>query len=160
MTSELSRLTDLRAVRTRLDEEELELIHRARHAGATWAQIAAALGLASRQAAEQRRQRLAAARSSRRRSLDLRYPPAIAAIRNAVSDLRRWIDTDRRWDSRFRRAELVRRTAEAALDAPPGALYALALLIAADLAEAGPDRLPAPVRAVAAALDGALSTPH
>ncbi|PWU56082.1 hypothetical protein DLJ47_07500 [Micromonospora sp. S4605] len=160
MTSELARLADLRATRVRLDEQELELIDRARYGGATWAQVAAALGLASRQAAEQRRQRLAAARSARRRSLDLHYPEAIATIRSAVSDLRRWIDTDRRWDSRFRRAELVRRTAEAALDAPPGSLYALALLIAADLAEAGRDRLPAPVRTVAAALDAALSTAH
>ena len=160
MTSELAQLADLRAARARLDERELELIDRARHGGATWAQVATALGLASRQAAEQRRQRLAAARSARRRRLDLRYPPTIAAVRNAVSDLRRWIDTDRRWDSRFRRAELVRRTAEAALDAPPGSLYALALLIAADLAQAGPGRLPAPVQDVAATLGAALSTDH
>lgn len=160
MTSELAQLADLRAARARLDEQELELIDRARYGGATWAQIATALGLSSRQAAEQRRQRLAAARWSRRRSLDLRYSGTIAAIRDAVSDLRRWIDTDRRWDSRFRRAELVRRTADAALDAPPGSLYALALQIAADLAEAGQERLPVPVQAAAASLHAALSTEH
>jgi hypothetical protein len=52
----------------------------------------------------------------------------------------------------------VRETVEAALDADPGALYALASLLAADLAEAADARLPAPARAVAASLDALLST--
>ncbi|MGC5020263.1 hypothetical protein [Micromonospora sp. DT47] len=159
MTPEMARLADVAAARLRLDEQELELIDRARYAGATWAQVAAALGLSSRQAAEQRRQRLAAARRSRRQNLDLRYSSRIAALRTAVADLQRWIDADRRWDGRFRRAALVRSTTEVALDAPPGSLYALASHIAADLAEAGRERLPAPVQAVAATLD-TLSTHH
>ncbi|KAB1152840.1 hypothetical protein F6X68_16105 [Micromonospora sp. AMSO12t] len=163
MTPELSELSTVTADRARLDERELELIDRARHLGATWAQIAAALGLGSRQAAEQRRQRLVAARRSRRQERDLGYSARIAAIRGAVFDLQRWIDADRRWDARFRRAALVRRTAEAALDADPGSLYALASLLAADLADL-PDmeggRLPAPVRAAASTLDDLLSTTH
>ncbi|MBM0259425.1 hypothetical protein [Micromonospora sp. 4G55] len=154
----MARLADVAAARLRLDEQELELIDRARYAGATWAQIAAALGLSSRQAAEQRRQRLAAARRSRRQNLDLRFSARIAMVRTAVADLQRWIDADRRWDGRFRRAALVRSTAEVALDAAPSSLYALASHIAADLAEAGRERLPAPVQAVAAMLDSALST--
>ncbi|MEU8255107.1 hypothetical protein AB0C06_12685 [Micromonospora inaquosa] len=157
MTSELDRLADVRAARARLDEQELEIIDRARHEGATWAQIAMALGLGSRQAAEQRRQRLMAARWSRRQQLDLRLPPQIAALRAAVADLGRWIGADRRWDSRFRRAALVRSTVEAALDAAPGSLYALALHLATDLAEAG-ERLPAPARTAASTIDAALST--
>ncbi|MFG3422479.1 hypothetical protein ACIBTZ_04105 [Micromonospora sp. NPDC049460] len=158
MTPEMGQLAEIRAARCRLDEQELELIDRARYQGATWAQIAAALGLGSRQAAEQRRQRLAAARWSRRQNLDLHYSPRIAALRTAIADLHRWIDVDRGWDTRFRRAALVRSTAEAALDAVPGSLYALASHVAADLAEVGCQRLPRPVRAVAASLEAGLST--
>ncbi|NED50779.1 hypothetical protein G3I24_07635, partial [Micromonospora aurantiaca] len=58
----LTRLSEIVAARARLDDRELDLIDRARHDGATWAEIARALGLGSRQAAEQRRQRLVAAR--------------------------------------------------------------------------------------------------
>lgn len=158
MTPEIAQLAELRGARIRLDEQELELIDRARYGGATWAEIAAALGLSSRQAAEQRRQRLAAARRSRRQKLDLRYPSPIAALRAAVSDLQRWIDADRGWDTRFRRAALVRRTTALALDAAPGSLYALALHVAGDLADLGRDRLPVPVQAVAERMDAALST--
>ncbi|MEU7971378.1 hypothetical protein AB0B48_05000 [Micromonospora sp. NPDC049089] len=157
MTSELARLAEVRATRARLDEQELELIDRARHDGATWAQIATALGLGSRQAAEQRRQRLVAARWSRRQQLDLRMPQQIAALRAAVADLARWIGADQRWDSRFRRAALVRSTVDAALDAAPGSLHALALHLTTDLAGAG-KRLPAPARTAARKIDVALST--
>lgn len=160
MTSELARLADVRAARTRLDEHELEIIDRARHEGATWAQIATALGLGSRQAAEQRRQRLVAARWSRRQQLDLGVAPQIAALRAAVADLDRWIAADQRWESRFRRAALVRSTVDAALNATPGSLYALALHLATDLAEAG-ERLPTTARTAAAQIDAAiLSTLH
>ncbi|MEU6077708.1 hypothetical protein [Micromonospora sp. NPDC047074] len=160
MTPELSQLSDIAVDRARLDERELELIDRARHLGATWAQIAAALGLSSRQAAEQRRQRLVAARRSWRQERDLGYSTRIAAIRSAVADLQRWIDADRRWDERFRRAALVRKTAEVARDADPGSLYALASLLAVDLAEAGGERLPALARAAATRLEDLLSTAH
>ncbi|MDG4805575.1 hypothetical protein O7634_02225 [Micromonospora sp. WMMD1120] len=159
MGLELERLGGLRVSRARLDEQELELIDRARYGGATWAEIATALGLGSRQAAEQRRQRLAAARWSRRQQLDSRVAPQLVALREAVAELGRWIDADRRWDSRFVRAALVRSTVRAALDAAPGSLYALALHLATDLADAG-EPLPAPVRTAAAKLDKALSTNH
>ncbi|MFI6821981.1 hypothetical protein ACIBJE_13645 [Micromonospora sp. NPDC050187] len=158
MTPELTQLAGLAVDRARLDERELELIDRARHAGATWAQVAAALGLGSRQAAEQRRQRLAALRRSRRQERDVAYSARIAAIRSSVHDLQRWIEADRRWDGRFRRAALVRRTAELALDADPGPLYALAGLLAVDLSAAGGAGLPAPVQAVATSLSALLST--
>ncbi|MFG2051081.1 hypothetical protein ACGFIW_27075 [Micromonospora sp. NPDC048935] len=159
MTSDLARLADVQVARARLDEQELDLIDRARHDGATWAQVAQALGLGSRQAAEQRRQRLAAARRSRRQRLDVSYSAQIAAVRAAVADLGRWVAADRRWDARFRRAALVRSTVDAALDAAPGSLYALALHLVADLGEAG-DRLPAPARAAAATIENALSMPR
>ncbi len=151
-------LAEIRGARIRLDEQELQLIDRARYAGATWGEIAEALGLSSRQAAEQRRQRLAAARRSRRQQLDLRYSSRIAALRAAVSDLQRWIDADRGWDARFRRAALVRRTAAHALDAAPGSLYALALHLVGDLAEVGDGRLPVPVQAIARRMEAEMST--
>ncbi|MFF0154423.1 hypothetical protein [Micromonospora sp. NPDC005203] len=159
MTSELAQLADVQVARAHLDERELDLIDRARHDGATWAQVAQALGLGSRQAAEQRRQRLVVARRSRQKHRDLGYPAQIAALRAAVAELERWIAADRRWNARFRRAALVRSTVDAALDAAPGSLYALAPPLVADLAEAG-DRLPVPARAAAAALDAALSMPR
>ena len=56
------------------------------------------------------------------------------------------------------RAALVRSTAATAANAVPGSLYALAAHIATDLADAGLERLPAPVQAAAAAIDAGLST--
>jgi hypothetical protein len=159
MTTPLVGLAEVRAARARLDEREAELIDRARHDGATWGQVATALGLGSRQAAEQRRQRLAAARRVRRQDLDRGWSLQIVALRAAVAEVGRWIATDRRWDSRFRRARLVRSTVDAALDADPGSLHALALHLRTDLDDAG-GRLPPAVRVVAATLATALSTEH
>ncbi len=159
MPDALDRLTGIPTARDRLDEAELDLIDQARQAGATWTQVADALGLSSRQAAEQRRQRLAAARRSRRANLDLRWPPEVAALRALLDALQRWIDTDRRWETRFPRAALTRRTAAIALAAEPGGLHDLAQHVALDLAAAGP-RLPIPVRTVARDLTAVLSTHH
>ncbi|GAA3340383.1 hypothetical protein GCM10020358_27780 [Amorphoplanes nipponensis] len=152
--TELGRLAEIAAARAGLDARELELIDRARQAGATWGQVAGALGLASRQAAEQRRQRLVAAARSRRHVQDLRYAPAIVTLRAAVDDLHRSIAADRRWPARFPRAALVRATVQAALDAPPGGLYALAVQADEDLVTAP---VPGYVRVAAAALHRALS---
>ncbi|MEV0397693.1 hypothetical protein [Polymorphospora rubra] len=158
MKAELTELAQMRAARARLDEQELTLIERARHAGATWAQIATALGLASRQAAEQRRQRLTDAAQARHHETTSAYAPRMAAVRTAVVQLGRWIDTDRRWDGRFTRAALVRATVATALQAPPGALYALAVHLLADLTGADPRHLPPPVQQAIAALRAAMST--
>ncbi|MET8146747.1 hypothetical protein ACIBSW_14805 [Actinoplanes sp. NPDC049668] len=157
---DLGRLAEIGAARARLDERELELIDRARQAGATWVQVAAALGLASRQAAEQRRQRLIAAARSRRHDQDLRYAHSIVILRVAVGDLHRGIAADRRWDARFTRAALVRATVATALDAPPGGLFALAEQAAADLDRVAADRLPGHVRVALDGLRQALSTDH
>ncbi|WP_431875019.1 hypothetical protein [Micromonospora marina] len=153
----LARLSDITAARVRLDERELDLIDRARHDGATWAEIARALGLGSRQAAEQRRHRLLAARRDRLTRLDPAGSPDVPALRTAVADLHRWIETDRAWDGRFPRASLTRRTCALALDAPAGPLYALATHLAADLSGAAP-RLPAPARDAARRITATLST--
>ena len=158
--ADLVELAEIRAARVRLDGRELVLIERARYTGATWAQIATALGLSSRQAAEQRRQRLAATARARHREADQHLAPGIVPLRSAVSQLQSWIDTDRRWDSRFTRAALVRSTVAAALPAPPGALYALAGHLLDDLTEVDVQQLPQPVKAAVDLLRKATSTHH
>ncbi|MFI7597692.1 hypothetical protein [Actinoplanes sp. NPDC049681] len=156
----LEQLAEIGPARARLDERELELIDRARQAGATWTQIAGALGLASRQAAEQRRQRLMAAARSRLRDGDLRYAHSIVVLREAVSDLHRSIAADGRWAGRFTRAPLVRDTVGTAVDAPPGGLYALAEQAVQDLTRAGGSALPGHVRLAVQRVREALSTDH
>lgn len=139
--ADLSKLREIPAARSRLDREELELIDRARRAGATWGEIAGALGLRSRQAAEQRRLRLATA-----------VPPAVpdayglAALRETALELHRRVGADRRWDRRFTRAVLVRETLSAVPGAAGGALFALVEAALTDLADAAVP-LPAPTRA-------------
>ena len=109
MEAVLGEIATVRAERERLDERELELIQRARLAGATWTAIAQALGMASRQAAQQRHQRLVAAQRSLRRRADLDYAPDLAVLRDALADLERWIAVDRAWDGRFARDTRLRR---------------------------------------------------
>ena len=155
--TDLGQLAEIGPARARLDERELELIDRARQGGATWGQIAGALGLSIRQAAEQRRQRLLAAARARRHDQDLRYAHSIVVLREAVADLHRAIAADRRWSTRFPRAPLVRDTVAIAVDAPPGGLYALAHQAADDLTTAP---LPGHVGLALHQLQRALSTPH
>jgi hypothetical protein len=152
-------LSDLRAVpaaRARLDAEELALIDRARRDGATWAEIASALGMTSRQAAEQRRERLAAAVRPVRGDLDRGYGKGIARLRAAAVELDRRIGADRRWDGRFRRATLVRETLAAAPEAAAGALFSLVAAVLGDIADEPAARLPAVTRAAVERLRTAL----
>jgi hypothetical protein len=153
--TDLGDLRAIRAARARLDAEELALIDGARRAGATWAEIAAALGLTSRQAAEQRRLRLAAAVRPVRDDLDEGYGEGLAELRAAAVDLHRRIGADRRWDKRFGRAALVRQTLEAAPDAVGGGLYSLVNDVVGDLLETTP-RLPGPTRTAVTRLARAL----
>ena len=152
--ADLSGLQAVPAARARLDASELELIDRARRDGATWGEIAAALGLGSRQAAEQRRLRLVAA-----------LQPAasdsygLERLQSAALELHRRVGADRRWDRRFTRAVLVRETLAAVPTATGGALFALASAVMADLDElAGAARpLPAPTAAAVDRLRSALA---
>ncbi|GAA2584427.1 hypothetical protein GCM10010435_72830 [Winogradskya consettensis] len=152
---DLEDLAEIGPARARLEERELELIERARQGGATWGQVAGALGLGSRQAAEQRRQRLVAAARGRRDDHDFRYAHSIVVLRAAVTELHRSIAADRRWGSRFTRAELVRVTVETALDAAPGGLFALAAQAVDDLRGV---RVPGYVGIAVRKVRGALST--
>jgi hypothetical protein len=157
---ELGELVRVVAARAALDERELRLIDQARRDGATWAEIASAMGLASRQAAEQRRQRLAAAvaraESMRRDELDFRYGDDIAALRAATVALRRRLEADPRWDQRFVRAALVRSTVAAAAEAGPGPLFALVAQAVTDIADSGVTALPSATAAAVAQVRKAL----
>ncbi|XVU27346.1 hypothetical protein ACQPZJ_09980 [Actinoplanes sp. CA-054009] len=149
-------LDGLRAIpeaRARLDAAELELIDQARRAGATWSEIAGALGLSSRQAAEQRRLRLAAAAA--RPAGPEEFGDRVAALRAAAAEVHRRIGADRRWDRRFTRAALVRDTLATAADAPAGALFSLAAASVGDLSEAA-GSMPGPTRAAIDRLRDAL----
>jgi hypothetical protein len=151
--ADLSALREIPTRRARLDASELELIDQARREGATWADIASALGLGSRQAAEQRRLRLASA--LRPVLSDSAHGPEVAALREAAVELYRRVGADRRWDTRFRRAALVRQTLSFAADAPVSGLYALVADVVADLSAAGV-ALPGPTLSCVGRLTAAL----
>jgi hypothetical protein len=157
----LDDLRDIAAARARLDARELTALDNARRQGATWAEIADALGVGSRQAAEQRRQRLSAAAvrasRSRQQDLDAEYGHRIVTLRAAVAALHRRIGADRRWDARFVRAGLVRDTVAAAVEAPPGSLFSLVNDAVSDLDEVTAGFLPGPLRAAADGLRRALA---
>ena len=160
----LDALPLLRAVRDRIDATERALIESARTGGVSWATIAGALGLGTRQAAEQRFLRLTGYQSrdiaptreirKRQRSVDTQHGPAIARLRAAARTLLRRIEADAAWDDRFARATLAHDTLKMAADAPPGALFALATSVIDDLAQAP---LPEPTRTAADDLRAALS---
>ncbi len=139
----LSALSHVEAVRRALDSAERDLIQAARTAGAGWAPIAAALGLRSRQAAEQRWLRLSGdssraperARSARARQriVDAEAGEPIRRLRAAVIATARHIHREDGWDARHPRAALIRSSLELAGDAPASALYALTDKAFADL---------------------------
>lgn len=131
----MAALAAVPALRTDLDRVERELIETARDLGVGWAAIAGALGLSTRQAAEQRWLRLRGGasrdpgqvRAARRqqRIVDEASGERLVELRRAARELHRRIESDRGWDGRHSRAALARASLAAALDAPPGALYSL-----------------------------------
>ena len=132
----LAALAGVPRMRGELDDLERALIASARESGASWAAIAGALGLRSRQAAEQRSLRLDAALTTRRDAPEARQHrrsrhaadelagSAVTALRRAVRDL---------LASGTGLPELTRSTLRIAATADPGALVDLARLAGADL---------------------------
>jgi hypothetical protein len=136
----LSALARTAEARSDLDTAERRLIGLAREHGATWQEIAAVLGLRSRQAAEQRWLRLSGTLSSaagrdpgearrergRQRTADNAAGAEVVTLRAAVQAL-----FDRMGSGRS--LALPRRTLQHAVHATPGALYDLAKLAVNDL---------------------------
>ncbi|ROT33220.1 hypothetical protein EF879_08955 [Micromonospora sp. HM5-17] len=164
----LAALRRLVALKRHLDTAERRLIEASRDRGASWAQLADALGLASRQAAEQRWLRLSGGRTrdpgpvrrARRsqRSVDLAYGEAIVDLRAAVTAVHRLLARDPDWDERHPRARLARATLALAVAADPRAVFALAVQAGADLGAVPPERLPAWVAAPLDRLRRAIAT--
>jgi hypothetical protein len=135
----LAALADTAETRARLDASERRMVASARAGGATWAQVAAALGLQSRQAAEQRWQRLGGG-ATPRLGVDVdRLRALMALLHNRL--VRSTVD-----DAAVR---LARSTLDVAADAAPGALHDLAAHAVDDLRAAAADAVPAPVRQLA-----------
>lgn len=145
----LAALAALRRARADLDATERALIERARERRVPWPRIAGALGLRSRQAAEQRLLRLSADRGrdpasarqarDRQRTADDANGQAVADLRAAARAAHRHILADPGWDSRHPRAALVRTSLAEAAYAQPSALFALTEAAVADLAGMPPD---------------------
>jgi hypothetical protein len=159
-------LSDLRAD---LDRAEQQLIGIAREQGASWREIAAALRLGSRQAAEQRWLRLAAAvrrdpadvRTRRRRQqiIDTFAGEEVRAVRDEAARLRDRLARRPGTGAAAAAIGLAERTLAAAADAPPGALYDLARLAVADLRPLPRRAVGRPAAEALAALRAALEHP-
>ena len=153
----LGALTVLKDIRADLDRVERELIGSARELKISWPQLAAALGLSSRQAAEQRWLRLGGGvsrdpvrvRAARRkqRAVDESYGPSLHVLRRAAVHAYRLIEADHGWDDRHSRAALARTSLQAAIVAPPSALYALCRNAIDDFDQMSTVRLPDPLGA-------------
>jgi hypothetical protein len=163
----LDALAALRVFRRELDAAERGLIERARESAVPWPRIASALGLASRQAAEQRLLRLSASdgrdpvAARRQRSVDVLGGTAVVDLRRAVRRVNRQILADPSWDGRHARAALARASLSMAETAPPGAMYSL---VEAALDDVGPAAVPTAVAealdALRSALDAARPSPR
>lgn len=153
-------------VRGALDETERRLIETAREGGASWSRIATALGLGSRQAAEQRWLRLcgdlgrdpARVRTARVRqqTVDAQYGGPTRDLRATVCAVHRELSGAPGWDELHPSARLARTTLALAGKAEGGGLFALATQAADDLDAVPSDRLPRWARATLARLRQAI----
>lgn len=151
----LTELSRLAGARSDLDRRERLLIEAARLQGVSWSRIAAALGLRSRQAAEQRWLRLCAenvrdpaqtrAARLRQQAADKSYGAPIVRLREAVLEAHRSIQEDKDWDQRHPRAALVRMGLAMAVPAEPRALFELAAQAVGDLDTSPWPALPTPL---------------
>lgn len=113
----IAALAEVPKRRAALDDFERTAIDAARAGGASWAEIAIALGLSSRQAAEQRRARLT---GERQQNID--------NLQRALEQLRKHLPGEG-----TPATNLARQTVDIALEAPPGQQIDLARFITADL---------------------------
>ncbi|MFC7240895.1 hypothetical protein ACFQO7_00245 [Catellatospora aurea] len=145
-------LSDLRELRAAIDHAERDLLTAARRRGVSWARVASALGLRSRQAAEQRATRLgeqAAAAHECQHCVDI---APVAELRSAARDAAAEMAADPSWDGVQPRAALTRAGLAAAAEAPAGALYSLVEHAVSDLAAVDLDGRPVLLRVAVARL--------
>ncbi|WP_147432726.1 hypothetical protein [Catellatospora citrea] len=147
-------LADLRDLRAAIDHAERDLLAAARRRGVSWGRVAAALGLRSRQAAEQRAARLSeqAAASDRHDCQHCVDTEPVAALRAAARAAAARMAADPSWDGVRPRAALVRTGLAAAADAPAGALYSLVKHAVDDLDTVDLDGRPVLLRVAVAEL--------
>ncbi|MEV4413284.1 hypothetical protein [Catellatospora sp. NPDC049609] len=125
----------LRELRAAVDRAELDLLVAARGRRVSWGRVATALGLRSRQAAEQRAARLAeqvAGADTGKCQLCV-DTSAVAELRECARQAAAQLAADPSWDGAHPRAALARAGLAGAVEAPPGALYALVEHALADL---------------------------
>jgi hypothetical protein len=158
--------------RLRLDLDAVEhgLIERAREGAVSWPRIAQALGLASRQAAEQRWLRLGTksgrdprqARMARERQqiADALSGRSVGDLRAAIRGARRRILADQVWDARHPRAALARTSLDEAAEAAPGPMFDLVTAALEDIAAIPSELLPAGMEPFVARLREATATVH
>lgn len=136
-------LTCLVRLRADLDRAEEQLITLAREHRVSWQQVAGALGLRSRQAAEQRWLRLRStahrdptaerSRRQRQQEIDNSTGAELSDLRARAVALHTHLARRPDLGTREPAAQLARRTLSAAVEAPPGALIDLARLAVQDL---------------------------
>ncbi|GAA1396508.1 hypothetical protein GCM10009662_10560 [Catellatospora coxensis] len=160
----LGALADLRELRAAIDHAERDLLAAARRRGVSWARVASALGLRSRQAAEQRAARLAEQAdtgngSSCQHCVDI---GPVAELRSAARAAAEQMAADPSWDGVQPRAALVRTGLSAAAEAPAGALYSLVEHAVSDLVAVELDGRPVLLRVAVARLRQAFrdAAPH
>ncbi|MEU8079548.1 hypothetical protein AB0B31_29395 [Catellatospora citrea] len=141
-------LADLRHLRAAIDHAERDLLAAARRRGVSWGRLAAALGLRSRQAAEQRAARLAeqAAATNHHDCQQCVDIEPVAALRAAARSAAEQMAADPSWDGTRPRAALARTGLTAAADAPAGALYSLVKHAVEDLGTVDLDSRPVLLR--------------
>ncbi|NUR69217.1 MAG: hypothetical protein HOU81_00095 [Hamadaea sp.] len=132
---QLAALGQIAVARKDLDSLERGLIANLRTSGVSWTQIAATIGVGSRQAAEQRYLRLCGS-LDRQRTVDT---AAIASLRASALRAYTSLVASPPDDPR---ARLAVATLEHALSASPGALYALVEQALGDLREVDFDSSP------------------
>lgn len=157
----LAALTLVTGLRADLEQTERELIALARDRGTSWRAVATALGLSSRQAAEQRWLRLQAAagrgrepgsvrrQRERQQKFDSAAGEDVVALRREAARLRtRLLRRPYRPDPRDPHQAAIRLAAQtlaAADQAPPGGLYDLVRYAVADLRRVPVGRLGRPL---------------
>ncbi|GAA1373902.1 hypothetical protein [Catellatospora chokoriensis] len=141
-------LAELRDLRAAIDDAERDLLAAARRKGVSWGRVAAALGLRSRQAAEQRAARLAeqAAATDHHDCQHCVDTEPVAALRAAARSAAEQMAADPSWDGTRPRAALARTGLTEAADAPAGALYSLVEHAVEDLATVDLDGRPVLLR--------------